>query len=106
MSAVCYMFQSILNLFVFIAFLVEKINYYHEWGVPPPPFAENSTKIIKSIFEPFPKAKKNTLRHLIAQIDLFFNINNLVKLKIVAKTPYVFIQNILWLKAVFSRELG
>ena len=32
MSLVFYMFQSILSIFVF----VEKINYFHRWGVPPP----------------------------------------------------------------------
>ena len=49
MSLVFYMFQSILSIFGF----VEKINHFHGRGVPPP-FAENSAKIINLIFEPFP----------------------------------------------------
>ena len=41
--------------FCFWLFLwLEKINYFHGWGLPPPPFAENSAKIINLIFEPFP----------------------------------------------------
>ena len=57
MSLVFYMFQSILSIFGF----VEKINFFHKWGVPPPPFAENSAKIINSIFEPFPKFSQTEL---------------------------------------------
>ena len=48
MSLLYYMFQSILNMFAFV-FWCEKINYFHGWGGPPPPFAENSAKIINSI---------------------------------------------------------
>ena len=33
--------------------MLEKINYFHGWGGPPPPLWENSAKIINSIFEPF-----------------------------------------------------
>ena len=56
MSLVFYMFQSILNIFVCLLFLVGKINYFHGWGEPPSPqFAENSAKIINLIFEPLPK---------------------------------------------------
>ena len=33
-------------------FLIEHIYYFHGWG-DPPPFAENSAKIVISIFEPF-----------------------------------------------------
>ena len=31
------MFQSTLNTFVFGFFWWKKINYFHGWGVPPPP---------------------------------------------------------------------
>ena len=37
----------------------EKINYFPGWGVPPPPFAENSAKIINLIFEPFPNIEQD-----------------------------------------------
>ena len=35
MSLVFFMFQSILSIFVFLLFLVAKINYFHGWGTPP-----------------------------------------------------------------------
>ena len=56
MSLLYYMFQSILNTFGLGYFFDgKKMNYVHGWGVPPLPLAENSAKIINSIFEPFPK---------------------------------------------------
>ena len=45
---VSYMFQSILNIFVFFEFFLwGKMNYFHGWGVPHPPplrkkFRENN----------------------------------------------------------------
>ena len=38
------------------------INHFHGWGVPLPPFAENSGKIIDLIFEPFPKSLSLTIK--------------------------------------------
>ena len=52
-----FMFQSILNIF-FLLFLVGKINYLLMGGRPPPPFPENSAKLINSIFEPLPNKAK------------------------------------------------
>ena len=50
-----YMFQSILNTFAFGYFFGgKKLIIFTDGGYPPPPFAENSAKIINSIFEPFP----------------------------------------------------
>ena len=46
--------QSNLNTFVFGFFWWKKINYFHGWGIPPPPFAENSVKIINLILATFP----------------------------------------------------
>ena len=47
------MIQSILNTFVFgHSFGGKNLTIFTNEG--PPPFAENSTKIINSIFEPFP----------------------------------------------------
>ena len=54
MSLLYYMFQIILNTYVFAYFWWGKINYFHGWGLPPPPFAENFMKIINLIFERFP----------------------------------------------------
>ena len=57
-----FMFQSILNIW--------KINNFYGWGVPPP-FAENSVKIINLIFEPFPKSfEKNELKRLLGPKNL------------------------------------
>ena len=53
MSLLYYMFQSILNTFGLGYFFGEKKNSNcHGWGVPPPPFAENSAKIINLYFQP------------------------------------------------------
>ena len=50
-----YMFQSILNTFVFgYSFGGKKIIIFTDGGYLPPPFTENSAKIINLIFEPFP----------------------------------------------------
>ena len=56
MSLLFYMFQSILNTFVF-GYLSggKKLIIFTDGGYHPPPFAENSAKIIDLIFEPFPK---------------------------------------------------
>ena len=43
----------------FLLFLVEKINYLHGWG--PPPFAENSAKIIN--FFKCSENVQNALKH-------------------------------------------
>ena len=49
------MFQSILNTFVLGYFFgVKKLIIFTDGGYLPPRFAENSTKIIDLIFEPFP----------------------------------------------------
>ena len=54
MSLLYYMFQSILNTFGFGYFFGgKKIIIFTDGGYPPP-FAENSAKIINLIFEPFP----------------------------------------------------
>ena len=55
MSLVLYMFQSILNIFVFLLFLVEQISYFHGWGVPPP--------IRDLIFQPFPNFMEGKKEH-------------------------------------------
>ena len=49
-----YMFQSTLNIFGFHLGWRggSKINYYHGWGVPLPPFAKNFAKIIKLFWTP------------------------------------------------------
>ena len=53
MYLVFYMFQSILNIFVlFCFFWLEKLIIFMDWGAPPPPFAEHSTKIINLILNP------------------------------------------------------
>ena len=65
MSLHFYMFHSILNTFVFGFLIVgKKTNYFHGWGVPPPPFAENSAKMINLIFATFPKLVEDQLRKL------------------------------------------
>ena len=57
---VFYMFQSILSIFVFLAFFwLEKSNIFTDGGTPPP-LAENFAKISNLIFEPFPKWLKYT----------------------------------------------
>ena len=56
MSLVLFMFQSILNIFVFFCFFwLKKLIIFMDGGTP---FAENSAKIINLIFEPFPKSLK------------------------------------------------
>ena len=58
MSLLYYMFQSILNTYVFgYCFGGKKLVIFMDGGdpPPPPPLAENPTKIINLIFEPFPK---------------------------------------------------
>ena len=40
----------------FCFFWLEKLIIFTDGGYLPPPFAENSTKIISLIFEPFPKS--------------------------------------------------
>ena len=54
MSLLFYMFQSILNTFV-LGYLIggKKLIIFTDGGYPPP-FAENSAKIINLIFAPFP----------------------------------------------------
>ena len=48
------MFQSILNIFAFVfSFGVKKLIIFTDGGYPPP-FAENSAKIINLIFATFP----------------------------------------------------
>ena len=54
MSLLYYMFQSILNTFAFGYFFGGKKLIIFTDGGYPPPFAENSAKIINLIFEPFP----------------------------------------------------
>ena len=55
MSLLYCMFQSILNTFAFGYFFGwKKLIIFMDGGYPPP-FAENSAKIINLIFEPFPK---------------------------------------------------
>ena len=55
MSLLYYMFQSILNTFAFGYFFgVKKLIIFTDGGYLPPPFTENSAKIINLIFEPFP----------------------------------------------------
>ena len=62
MSLLYYMFQSILNIFAFVfSFGVKKLIIFTDGGYPPP-FAENSTKIINLIFEPFPYRERKKLR--------------------------------------------
>ena len=56
MSLLYYMFQSILNTFAFGYFFARKKLIIFTDGGYPPPFAENSVKIINLIFEPFPKS--------------------------------------------------
>ena len=54
MSLLYYMFQSILNIFAFVfSFGVKKLIIFTDGGYPPP-FAENSAKIINLIFATFP----------------------------------------------------
>ena len=56
MSLVFFMFQSILNIFgFFLLFLVEQINHFHGWGVPPP--------IRDLIFQPFPNFMEGKKEH-------------------------------------------
>ena len=51
--------------FWFLQFLLwKKIYYFHGWGARPPPFAENSAKIINLIFEPFPKVVRLHCDHI------------------------------------------
>ena len=54
MSLLFYMFQSILNTFA-LGYLIggKKLIIFTDGGYPPP-FAENSAKIINLIFAPFP----------------------------------------------------
>ena len=60
MSLLYYMFQSILNTFAFgYIFGVKKLIIFMDEGYLPPPFAENSAKIINLIFEPFPNRPTN-----------------------------------------------
>ena len=58
MSLLYYTFQSILNTFVFgYLFGGEKLIIFMDgWYFPPPPFTENSAKIINLIFEPLKKS--------------------------------------------------
>ena len=63
LSLLYYMFQSLLNTFVFgYCFGGEKLIIFMDGGYPPPPpFAENSAKIINLIFEPFPNIQQKTI---------------------------------------------
>ena len=54
MSLLYYMFQSILNTFGFGYFFDGKKLIIFTDGGYPPPFVENSAKIINLILEPFP----------------------------------------------------
>ena len=54
MSLLYFMFQSILNTFGFDYFFGGKKLIIFTDGGYPPPFPENSAKIINLIFEPFP----------------------------------------------------
>ena len=57
MSSVFFMFQSILNIFVFFfLFLVEKLIIFMDHF----PFPENSAKINDFIVEPFPSLTLRT----------------------------------------------
>jgi len=54
MSLLYYMFQSILNTFALGYFFGVKKLIILRMGGTPPPFAENSAKMVNLIFEPFP----------------------------------------------------
>ena len=64
MSLLYYMFQSILNTFAFGYFFGgKKLIIFTDEGYPPP-FAENSAKIINLIFDPFPYSRLSMLTRL------------------------------------------